>query len=36
MDVVGTNAVKKFRLEKLGKGLPFMINSVNCRPGSVI
>jgi len=23
----GTNAVKKLRLERLGKGLPFMINS---------
>ena len=23
----GTNAVKKLRIDKLGKGLPFMINS---------
>ena len=27
MGIAGTNAVKKLRLEKLNKGLPFMINS---------
>ena len=27
IEVAGTNAVKKLRLEKLRKGLPFMINS---------
>lgn len=27
LEVAGTNAVKKLRLQKLSKGLPFMINS---------
>lgn len=27
LENAGTNAVKKLRLEKLNKGLPFMINS---------